>query len=125
MKIKGNIKRILNLYTVILLYISVAGFLYNFCANGHFHTDENGFLVYHFHPTEKSESDESNPHHHSNLEFTTIHNYNHVNIFVAAGISIAVNSCDSIIEELSFRNQFYISKHLFSYKSLRAPPELS
>lgn len=125
MKIKQIIKRFLNFYTAILLYISVAGFLYNFCVNGHFHTDENGFLVYHFHPMDSNSENESNSHHHSNIEFSNINSYNNVNIFVNTGISLPKNFCVSIIQELLYYEQFYISKHLFSAKSLRAPPELS
>lgn len=125
MKIKNVIKRFLHFYTAILLYISVAGFLYNFCANGHFHSDDSGYLLYHFHPTGKTDSGKQGTHHHSNIEFTSIHNYNQVNTLVASEIHISVNSRISLIEELTYKNQFYISKHLFSYKSLRAPPELS
>lgn len=123
MKWQTNIKSILKYHTILVIYFSFAVFLYNFTANGHFHFNEAGHLVYHFHPLNGDQDGTQDKHTHTGSDFLGIYNYNHSVTFIVKNIFISIERKYNIIYAISFDEQFFIDKHLFSSKSLRAPPE--
>jgi hypothetical protein len=125
MKWQTKIKSIIKYHTIIVIYLSIAGFLYNYSANGHFHFNEAGNLVYHFHPLNNSDSDngKAEKHTHTSIDFIGIYNYNNAVTFLGKYILFNFERNHQVIRTISYDEQFFIEKHLFSYKSLRAPPE--
>lgn len=115
-----EIKRV----SALTLLIAIFAFLYNFTFNGHFHYDNFGHLTYHFHPFNDKNSNNESKHSHTKIEYLTIDNYNHSNIFNIIDLDIDLKNQYSYQLPYIELDSDCISEFKFQYFHLRAPPEL-
>jgi hypothetical protein len=102
-------------------------FYYNTMANGHYHLDNNGQVVYHFHPNADSNESDSPyaQHNHSDVEYTVFDMLANTHIVLAIAFIFALFSIIVAIKKVWYRYTWNISFGFYLNLSLRGPPAIA
>ena len=93
-------------------------------VNGHYHIDNNGQIVYHFHPNADEEESESPfaEHKHSDLEYTIFDMLTNSQFLFFVAFAFTLLAIVRFKEQLIAFAESYTSTLLRSYILLRGPP---
>jgi hypothetical protein len=112
---------------LLILTSALACFYYNTMVNGHYHIDNNGQIVYHFHPNSDSEESESPfaEHKHSDLEYTIFDMLTNSQFLFVVAIALTLMAVARFKQKIVAFSESYTSTKLRSYILLRGPPAVA
>jgi len=118
---KEKFKKVI-ISAVCLLFILSLVVIY---SNFHFHVINNGFLIFHSHPYDKTHNDSSpiKTHSHSSLEFLLY--FSLISIDIVVFLLLAILTLTILIKYLfNFSNRFIYNNPTYLFPALRAPPSI-
>jgi hypothetical protein len=116
---KEKIKKVI-ISAVCLLFILSLVVIY---SNFHFHVINNGFLIFHSHPYDKTHTNSSpiKSHSHSSLEF--LFYFSLINIDTVVFFLLTILTLTIVIKYLfNFSNRIVYNNPTYLFPALRAPP---